>query len=91
MIVIMVMMVVIMIVVMVMMVVNIIIVMIVVIVMMHVGGHDTRQADRSMGVVVAVPGLSRGMGGRERHSAEASGGGDSESQHSFTVHEANSF
>lgn len=85
----MIMMVVVMIVIMVMVVIMIV-VMLMVGVMSYEGGHDTRQADRIMGMVVAVPGLSRGMGGRERHSAETSGGGDSESQHSFTVHEANS-
>jgi len=59
--------------------------------MSYEGGRDSRQADRIMGMVGAVPGLSRGRGGRERHSAETSGGGNSEGQHSFTVHEANSF
>jgi hypothetical protein len=39
-----------------------IVVMLIVIVMMHVGGHDTRQADRIMWMVVAVtaPIVSRG-------------------------------
>jgi hypothetical protein len=55
------------------------------------GGCDSRQADRIMGMVGAVPGLSRGRGRRERHSAETSSGGDNESQHSFTVHETHSF
>jgi len=55
-------------------------------VMSHVGCHDTRQAGRSMGMVVAIPGLSRSRGGRERYSAETGGGG--ESQHTFSEHEA---
>jgi len=59
-------------------------------VMSHVGCHDTRQAGRSMGMVVAIPGLSRSRGGRERYSAETGGGGG-ESQHTFTEHEAYSF
>ena len=60
-------------------------------VMSHVGCHDTRQAGRSMGMVVAIPGLSRSRGGRERYSAETGGGGGGESQHTFTEHEAYSF
>jgi len=81
---------------MVMMVMMIMIVVMLVVVLMvsamsHVRGYRTRQAGGSMGMVVAVPGLGRGRDGRERYSAEGSGGGDSEGQHSFTEHEAYSF
>ena|SRR5262245_52788719 len=72
MIVIMVMMVVIMIVIMVMMVVIIIIVMFVVMVMIHVGGHDTCQADGVMWMVVAVTAavVSRGRSREECNCAD---------------------
>src|SRR5262245_26486890 len=93
MIVIMVMMVVIMIVIMVMMVVIIVIVMFVVMVMIHVGGHDTCQADGVMWMVVAVTTaiVCRGRSGIERHNAETSCGGGSEGHDSFMRHEGRSF
>ena len=88
MIVIMVMMMVVMI--MVMMVMMIVIVIIIVVFMVgmmsHVRGHYTRQADRIMGMVVAVP-LSRGRSGRERHSAKTSASDNSQGHQSFIEHE----
>ena len=76
MIVIMVMMVVIMVMVMVVVVMIIVIIVVVLMVgvMSHVGGDDTCQADRIMGMVIAVP-LSRGRSRIERHNAETSCGG----------------
>ena len=82
----MIMMVVVMIVIMVMVVIMIV-VMLMVGVMSYEGGHDTRQADRIMGMVVAVPGLSRGWSRIERHSSETSCGGNGEGHDSFTEHE----
>ena len=61
----------------------IVMVIFVVVVMSHVGGHDTRQAGRSMRMVVAVPGLSRNRTGRERHSAETRSGANNERYDSF--------
>jgi hypothetical protein len=58
--------------------------------MSHVGGRYTRQADRIMGMVVAVP-LSRGRSGREIHSAKTSASGNREGYYSFTRHEERSF
>ena len=60
------------------MVVVVVVVIVVVLRMIHVGGHDTRQAGRSMRMVVAVPGLSRGRTGRERHSAETRSGANND-------------
>ena len=60
------------------MVVVVVVVIVVVLMMIHVGGHDTRQAGRSMRMVVAVPGLSRGRTGRERHSAETRSGANND-------------
>jgi uncharacterized membrane protein YgcG len=92
MIVIMVMMVVVMIVIMMVMIIVIVVIVVVFMVgmMSHVGGHYTRQADRIMGMVVAVP-LSRGRSGRERHSAKTSASGNREGYYSFTRHEERSF
>ena len=65
------MMVMVMIVIMVMVMVIMIVVVLVVGVMSYVGGHDTRQADRVMGMVVAVSGLCRGRSREESDCAEA--------------------
>ena len=75
--------------VMVMMVVVVIVVVVVALVvgvMGYVGGHHTRQADRVMGMVVAVPGLSRGRTGNEGHSTETCSTGNGENDYSFTQH-----
>jgi hypothetical protein len=71
---------VIMVMVMVIMIVVVLIVVLVVGVMSYVGGHDTRQAGRGMGMVVAVSGLSRGRSREESHYAEASYRGSSKNE-----------
>ena len=66
--------------VMIMMVIVIMVMMIVVLaVMMQVGGHDTRQADRVMWMVVAVTAaiVSCGRNRGKRHSAETGHSGSS--------------
>jgi hypothetical protein len=57
-------------------------------VMMQVGGHDTRQADRVMRMVVAVTAaiVCRGRSRGERHSAETGQGGRSKGDYNFTGH-----
>jgi hypothetical protein len=76
----------------VMMVVMIMIVMmmviVVIVVMMQVWGHDTRQADRIMWMVVAVTAaiVCRGRSRGERHSAETGQGGRSKGDYNFTGH-----
>jgi hypothetical protein len=65
---------------MVMVMVIMIVVVLVVGVMSYVGGHDTRQAGRGMGMVVAVSGLSRGRSREESHYAEASYRGSSKNE-----------
>jgi len=64
------MMVMVIIVIMIMIMVIMIVVVLVVGVMSYIGGHDTRQADWVMGMVVAIS-LSRGRSREEGHCAEA--------------------
>jgi hypothetical protein len=73
------------IVIMVMVMVIMIVVVLVIGVMSYVGGHDTRQAGRGMGMVVAVSGLSRGRSREERHCAETGYRGSSKNE-SVTGH-----
>jgi hypothetical protein len=62
-----------------------IVVVLVVGVMSYVRGHDARQADRVMGMVVAVSGLCRGRSREESDCAEAGYRGSSKNER-VTVH-----
>jgi hypothetical protein len=62
-----------------------IVVVLVVGVMSYVGGHDTRQADRVMGMVVAVSGLCRGRSREESDCTETGYRGSSKNE-SVTGH-----
>src|SRR5215468_2588973 len=75
-----------------MMVVVVVVIMVVIVVMVmvmiHVGSHDTRQADRVMWMVVAVSTaiVCRRRSRIERHGAETSCGGNGQAYYGLTEH-----
>jgi hypothetical protein len=65
-----------------------VVIVVVVMVMIHVGSHDTRQADRVMWMVVAVSTaiVCRRRSRIERHGAETSCGGNGQAYYGLTEH-----
>src|SRR5262249_40387519 len=65
-----------------------VVIVVVVMVMIHVGSHDTRQADRVMWMVVAVSTaiVCRRRSRIERHRAETSCGGNGQAYYGITEH-----